>query len=151
RGGSTRPLRVSVRRSVLRGRRGASMGKHVERRRHGRTALHGAMVLAMASMLTAGCELAVNQQGGGSKTSCQRGGTLVAAAAQPPIPARVLAQGAANFFWVRAVFEPLLTVDGNDVTKLKPLLASSYKIAPDDRSVTLQLRDNVTFHSGRPF
>jgi peptide/nickel transport system substrate-binding protein len=127
------------------------MGKQIGRGRRGRTAVHGVMALAMASVLTTGCELAVNQQGGGSKASCQPGGTLVAAAAQPPIPARVLAQGAANYFWVRAVFEPLLTVDGNDVTNVKPLLASSYKIAPDDRSVTLQLRDNVTFHSGRPF
>jgi peptide/nickel transport system substrate-binding protein len=120
---------------------------------HGRgRTRRAALSLATVAALLSGCELAVNQQGqGGAAAACQPGGTLVAASAQPPIPARVLAQGAANFFWVRAVYEPLLIVDVADPSKLTPVLATGYQIAEDDRSVTLQLRDDVTFHSGRPF
>jgi peptide/nickel transport system substrate-binding protein len=109
----------------------------------------------LASSLGSGCALAVNSegyQGGvGGQASCQQGGTLVAAAAQPPIPARVLAQGAANFFWVRGVYEPLVAIDPAKPTELTPVLASDWDIAADDKSVTLQLRDDVRFHSGRPF
>jgi peptide/nickel transport system substrate-binding protein len=124
--------------------------------RRGRTHLRMALTLAAAAALM-GCQSAVNQgnqgtgPGGEAAAACQPGGTLIAAAAQPPIPARVLAQGAANFFWVRAIFEPLVTVDSAKPTELTPLLASEYTIADDDKSVTLKLRDNVKFHSGRPF
>jgi peptide/nickel transport system substrate-binding protein len=109
------------------------------------------MVVSTAAV--AACDLAVNagNPGAGGSANCAPGGTLVAAAAQPPIPARVLAQGAANFFWVRAVYEPLLTVNPSSVTEIKPVLASEYKVADDDRSVTLKLRNNVKFHSGRAF
>jgi peptide/nickel transport system substrate-binding protein len=112
-----------------------------------------AVAMVASTAAVAGCELAVNagNPGAAGSANCAPGGTLVAAGAQPPIPARVLAQGAANFFWVRAVYEPLLTTDPANLAEIKPVLASEYTIAPDDLSVTLKLRDNVKFHSGRPF
>jgi peptide/nickel transport system substrate-binding protein len=112
-----------------------------------------AVVTVASTTAVAGCDLAVNagNPGAAGSANCESGGTLVAAAAQPPIPARVLAQGAANFFWVRGVFEPLLTVNPSNITEIQPLLASGYKIADDDKSVTLKLRNNVKFHTGRPF
>jgi peptide/nickel transport system substrate-binding protein len=113
------------------------------------------MAIALTSMLATGCQSAVQQadqqaQGGG-QVSCQQGGTLVAVAAQPPIPGRVLAQGAANFFWVRGVFEPLMTTAGGSPQDPQPVLATDWTISEDDRTVVLRLREGVSFHSGRPF
>lgn len=120
-----------------------------------RPAFHGAATLAMTSLLLAGCESAVNRAdedaaSGDESAACQQGRTLVAASAQPPIPGRVLAQGAANFFWVRGVFEPLMDTGGG-FQDPQPVLATEWEISEDDREAVIQLREGVTFHSGRPF
>ncbi|MEV4360754.1 ABC transporter substrate-binding protein [Nonomuraea sp. NPDC049625] len=127
----------------------------VQSRPYSRTNLRVLLALALSSALTAGCQSAVQlerqQAAGGSTASCREGGTLVVASAQPPIPGRVLAQGAANLFWVRGVFEPLMSVKDGDIANPVPLLATAWKVGADDRTATLSLRQGVTFHSGRPF
>ncbi|WP_433509438.1 ABC transporter substrate-binding protein [Nonomuraea sp. CA-143628] len=127
----------------------------IQSHRHSRSALRVALALALSSALTAGCQSAVKleqrQATGASTANCRTGGTLVAASAQPPIPGRVLAQGAANLFWVRGVFEPLISVKGSDLAHPVPLLATAWKVGGDDRTATITLREGVTFHSGRPF
>ncbi|MET7331254.1 ABC transporter substrate-binding protein [Nonomuraea sp. NPDC005650] len=127
----------------------------IQSRPHSRSTLRVLLALTLSSALTAGCQSAVKleqqQAAGGSTASCQAGGTLVVASAQPPIPGRVLAQGAANLFWVRGVFEPLMSVKDGDLANPVPLLATAWKVSDDDLSVTLSLRQGVTFHSGRPF
>jgi peptide/nickel transport system substrate-binding protein len=47
------------------------------------------------------------------------------------------------------VFDQLIASDGNN--KLYPGLATEWTVAPDARSITLKLRQGVTFHDGTPF
>ncbi len=47
------------------------------------------------------------------------------------------------------IYEGLVTPP--DAGEVKPLLAESWKVAPDGRSVTFQLRRGVTWHDGKPF
>lgn len=47
------------------------------------------------------------------------------------------------------VFDQLIASDAN--SKLYPGLAESWVVAPDARSITLKLRQGVTFHDGTPF
>ncbi len=47
------------------------------------------------------------------------------------------------------VFDTLIASDGD--SSLHPGLARAWQVAPDGRSITLQLRDDVTFHDGTPF
>lgn len=46
------------------------------------------------------------------------------------------------------IYDTLLKIDGEG---LKPSLATSYEIAPDNLSITLTLREGVMFHHGREF
>ncbi|CAH1688067.1 Peptide/nickel transport system substrate-binding protein [Hyphomicrobiales bacterium] len=54
-----------------------------------------------------------------------------------------------NFYVIKNLYDSLIeyTADGKPV----PSLATEWKIAPDNKSVTVTLRDGVTFHSGTPF
>jgi len=47
------------------------------------------------------------------------------------------------------IFDPLVEFD--DQGKLQPSLAKSWQWSPDNRSVSLQLQENVKWHDGRPF
>ena len=47
------------------------------------------------------------------------------------------------------VFDQLVAADENG--KLFPGLATSWTVAPDNKSVTLKLREDVKFHDGTPF
>jgi peptide/nickel transport system substrate-binding protein len=47
------------------------------------------------------------------------------------------------------VFDQLIASDAD--SKLHPGLATSWTVAPDGRSITLKLREGVTFHDGTPF
>ena len=47
------------------------------------------------------------------------------------------------------VFDQLVAADENG--KLYPGLATSWTVAPDNKSVTLKLREDVKFHDGTPF
>lgn len=46
------------------------------------------------------------------------------------------------------IYEPLLTFDGSDLTKPVPLIATSYSLSEDGRTMTLPLRDDVVFADG---
>jgi peptide/nickel transport system substrate-binding protein len=47
------------------------------------------------------------------------------------------------------IFDQLIASDGD--SKLHPGLATSWQVAPDGLSITLKLREGVTFHDGTPF
>lgn len=112
-----------------------------------RAAGAGAVLLA-----SAGCKSAVdentNPAGGGSSGTPKRGGTLQIGSVVDFTPALLFTQ---NSFSVlsRLVFNTLTAYDRNLVPQ--PQLAKSWQVAPDGTSVTFQLRENVRFHSGRPF
>jgi peptide/nickel transport system substrate-binding protein len=49
---------------------------------------------------------------------------------------------------VHSMYEPLLTFNGSDVSKPVPLIAKSYELSTDGKTMTLPLRDDVTFSDG---
>jgi len=59
-------------------------------------------------------------------------------------------QDAVGQMIVSTIFEGLLVMD-NYTLKLKPLLAESYEISPDQLTYTFHLRHGVTWHDGEPF
>ncbi|GLZ09433.1 hypothetical protein Acsp03_68990 [Actinomadura sp. NBRC 104412] len=95
-----------------------------------------------------GCTSAVGRQGSGKGLT---GGTLTGAIGTDLVPA--------NFFtnsnWgvttiIGLVYESLIHYP-NDSLKPEPRLAESWTIADDGTTVTLKLRGDVKFHTGRPF
>jgi peptide/nickel transport system substrate-binding protein len=78
----------------------------------------------------------------------QYGGTLkISYAAGPTTPIGIPWQttGQSTSFTYCAI-EPLMRED--DTGKMNPWLASDYKVSPDNKSVTLTLRQGVKFHDG---
>ena len=47
-----------------------------------------------------------------------------------------------------AMYEPLLTFEGGDMSKPVPLIAESYELSEDGKTLTLPLRTDVTFSDG---
>ncbi len=51
---------------------------------------------------------------------------------------------------VHAMYEPLLGFKGGDVSTPVPVLAKSYELSDDGKTLTIPLRDDVTFSDGTP-
>lgn len=49
---------------------------------------------------------------------------------------------------IHAIYQPLLTFDGGDVSKPVPLIAKSFSVSTDGKTMTLPLREDVTFSDG---
>jgi peptide/nickel transport system substrate-binding protein len=114
-----------------------------------RDALRGVVAVAAAAGLSA-CGAAVKQAQGGTSGKAARGGTLHLATAAELMPAAFF-QGADPAATIAGlVYERLINYAG-DSTDPRPALATSWQVSADGKSVTLKLRDGVTFHSGRPF
>ena len=56
-----------------------------------------------------------------------------------------------TFSVIENIYEPLVTYQGSDLTRLRPLLATAWKISPDGKTYTFDLRKGVRFHSGNTF
>ena len=76
--------------------------------------------------------------------------TLTIASPGDAQPKNILPIRAGNTSWVQAVFEPLVRIMPGDDTP-QPVLAKSWTVSEDGKTVTFELEDGVTFHSGRPF
>ena len=125
------------------------MPQHLVKRPSGRRAALAVVALVTSGALAiSGCESAVNsaEQPSGSK----KGGTLTIVQSADIDPATFLAQNNPNFSIIRTVFNTLTTYD-HDTLQPQPELATSWQQSADGKSITLQLRHDVTFHSGRPF
>lgn len=48
------------------------------------------------------------------------------------------------------IYEPLIRVDRSDANKIKPWLAESYDFSEDGKTLTFELRDDVTWTDGEP-
>ncbi|WP_326595617.1 ABC transporter substrate-binding protein [Streptomyces sp. NBC_01803] len=108
---------------------------------------------AGAALLTlAACRSAASQDestdGAGAGGEPRRGGTLTVAHGVDFAPGLLFSQSSMNLPH-RLVFNTLTRYD--DDLKPQPELASSWDISQDGTTVTLRLRDDVTFHDGRPF
>ena len=102
---------------------------------------------------TTGCESAVSQAGQSApdQSTPQRGGTINAGISADLIPGNLLTNSNAGITTVVGLAFDSLIRYPNDQVVPTPRLAKSWKLAKDGRSLTLDLRDDVTFHSGRPF
>lgn len=81
----------------------------------------------------------------------QYGGTLEAGITDDLIPGNLMTNSTAGItVMIGMVYEGLIRYP-NDKVEPQPRLATSWKLGSDGRSLVLNLRDDVTFHSGRPF
>ncbi|GLQ57068.1 ABC transporter substrate-binding protein [Devosia nitrariae] len=79
----------------------------------------------------------------------ERGGILTVSQSADAQPINILALRAGNAPWIRNVFETLTLVDPQTFQP-QPVLAQSWTLAEDGLSMDITLRDDVTFHTGRP-
>ncbi len=99
----------------------------------------------------AACTSAVSEQkAGGDDATPVRGGTLKVGIREDLVPANLLTNTAATPVLVGLVYESLIRYP-NDSLEPQPLLAKAWQLAADGRSVSLDLRDDVKFHTGRVF
>ncbi|MCX4092270.1 ABC transporter substrate-binding protein [Nocardia sp. alder85J] len=120
-----------------------------------RSFLRTASVVALATAgggLLAACNSAVGdkQTGGGDNATPVRGGTLTIGTTSDVVPGNFFTNTSGAVLIIGLVYESLIRYP-HDTVQPAPLLAKSWTLAPDGKSLTLELRDDVTFHSGRPF
>ncbi|MFD0021367.1 ABC transporter substrate-binding protein [Streptomyces sp. NPDC058382] len=99
----------------------------------------------------AGCRSAVSDSSSapkGASTAPKRGGVLNIAVNADFTPALLFSQSGQSLQH-RLIYNTLTRYD--DKLSPQPELASSWTYAKDGRSITLRLRDDVTFHNGRKF
>ncbi|WP_328317964.1 ABC transporter substrate-binding protein [Streptomyces sp. NBC_00388] len=105
----------------------------------------------MSALGLAGCRSAVSDASSGSKSTAaapRRGGTLNAAVNSDFTPGLLFSQSNQSLQH-RLIYNTLTRYD--DRLEPQPELATSWTYAEDGRSITLRLREGVTFHNGRKF
>ncbi|KRF12360.1 hypothetical protein ASG90_15395 [Nocardioides sp. Soil797] len=110
------------------------------------------LAIAVALCLMSACTSAVGEQNDrGSTGDPVDGGTLRVAAKTDLIPKSVFGQSSdGGNALIGLVYDSLVEYP-HDSLEPRPALATSWKVAPDGRSIHLELRDDVTFHDGKPF
>ncbi|MPY55103.1 ABC transporter substrate-binding protein [Streptomyces acidicola] len=111
-----------------------------------RSTLLGLAGLGLAAV--SGCRLAVDEARGAVSGGARRGGTLIVAINVDAQPDSVQAHNANSVVWRRLVFETLTAYNSSGTPQ--PLLATDWEIRDGGRTVALNLRDDVRFHTGRP-
>lgn len=102
-----------------------------------------------AVLISAGCASAVEQADqAAANSAAQEGGTLVVAQANDAQPESFLSPALGNITSQYAVFETLTLID-TKTGEPKGVLAKSWTMAQDYKSMDIELRDDVTFHTGR--
>jgi peptide/nickel transport system substrate-binding protein len=102
----------------------------------------------------AGCTSAVQEargQAAAASGAPRRGGTINAGISEDLIPGNFFTNSTAGITTVIGLAFDSLIRYPNDGVKPTPRLATQWKLAADGTSLDLQLRDDVTFHSGRAF
>ncbi|MFW0790599.1 ABC transporter substrate-binding protein [Gordonia sp. CPCC 205333] len=116
------------------------------------------MFAVVGVMTISGCQSAVAQLDDSATVSlapgqsAPRGGDLRVGVLGDLSPKTFLQIGsdALNGHIVSNVYDTLIRYAREDLTP-KPALATGWKLAPDGRALTLDLRDGVQFHNGRTF
>jgi peptide/nickel transport system substrate-binding protein len=96
--------------------------------------------IAALAVLAAGCS------GGGGSGPADTSEFDIAWDAQPATLDPVMTTATTTRDIMRNVYEPLIVLDENG--QVQPVLASSYAVSDDRRTVTFTLRENVHFHDG---
>ena len=120
-----------------------------------RTFFRGAGLTAVAVLgpgLLGACSSAVEEQkaGAAGATTPTRGGTVKAGITADVLPATFLTNTLGATTVIGLAYDSLISYP-NDKGEAQPRLATSWQLAEDGKSLSLDLRDDVTFHSGRPF
>jgi peptide/nickel transport system substrate-binding protein len=140
------------------------MARH--RHHHRRGIGWSTLLLALAMVVTA-CSSGVDESttttttapttttaAGGETTTTEppdesaRGGTLIVALPQDPVKFDPYERRGEALSVMRNFYDTLIEYDA-DFQPL-PWIATAWEVSDDSRSVTLDLRDDVVFHSGRP-
>ncbi|MCA8923704.1 MAG: hypothetical protein KDD82_17975 [Planctomycetes bacterium] len=87
----------------------------------------------------------------GPDPNAKIGGTYVATTAEPSTLNLLTTSEGTTLQIMRYVVEPMFTLSEQDATKIDPLLATHWKLAPDNMSITFHLRQGVTWSDGAPF
>lgn len=120
-------------------------------RRPSTRSLATAALVATGALVMAGCQSAVDaESSSGGDGGVQEGGTLTIVQSADIQPASIFAQNNPNFTLMRTVFNSLTEYD-RETLEPKPQLATSWEFNEDNTAITLELREGVTFHSGREF
>ncbi|WGY01963.1 ABC transporter substrate-binding protein [Nocardioides sp. QY071] len=121
------------------------------RRRPRRLRRLAAALLAATTLLAAtACSSAVDELKAGSGER-QEGGTLRVGALNDIIPARIFTNSSDSInLLIGSVYDSLIDYPLDELEP-QPSLATSWELSQDGTQLTLQLRDDVKFHSGRPF
>jgi len=119
--------------------------------RSGRLRLAALGLAALSLITVSACSSAVSENGGGAKSNPasapQDGGTLVVAQSSDADPSALLNTSVGNILSEYSVFETLTQIrDGQP----HGVLAQSWKLSSDGKSMDIKLRSGVTFHSGAP-
>jgi peptide/nickel transport system substrate-binding protein len=112
------------------------------------------VVAVVAALIAgAGCDSAVkhSQSSASAGGTAQSGGTLQVGTTTDLVPAAIFTNSndAINLL-IGQVYDSLIDYPDNSLTP-KPSLATSWHLAADGKSLTLNLRKGVTFHTGRTF
>ena len=107
----------------------------------------GGALFALTSCRSAVSAASSPSSGDGS-ASPARGGTLTVGVQTDFAPALLFAQSN-NSLVQGLIYDTLTRYD--DKLQPQPSLATDWTVSPDGRTVTLRLRQGVTFHTGRPF
>ncbi|HEY5787958.1 MAG TPA: ABC transporter substrate-binding protein [Microlunatus sp.] len=119
-----------------------------------RSLLQGLTALGAGVSLfgAAGCESAVSQASSATDTSTpQRGGTIQAGISGDVVPGNFLTNSSDGITTIVGLAYDTLIRYPNSQVEPTPSLATAWELGADGKSLTLDLRDDVTFHSGRPF
>lgn len=115
-----------------------------------RAGLHALAAAALILALT-GCTSAVAELRASGTSGPTDGGTLRIATADDLTPASIFGQVNRTSDAVLGLAYDSLVDYPHDSLEAQPALATSWEPGPDGRSLTLQLREGVTFHNGKPF
>ncbi|WGX96546.1 ABC transporter substrate-binding protein [Nocardioides sp. L-11A] len=124
---------------------------HPRRRSRRRPSRLVATAIALLTLVAAtACSSAVDELKASSGER-QEGGTLRVGALNDIIPARIFTNSSdAINLLIGSVYDSLIDYPLDELEP-QPSLATSWEQSADGTRLTLQLRDDVTFHSGRPF
>lgn len=114
-----------------------------------RSVLLGALGVGAVGLLP-GCTSAVEQVREANAAPGGDGGTLVLGSLADIDPKSIPSQSVTTMAIGLLVWDTLIRYDRRTRTP-RPAVARSWEAAPDGRSLTLHLRDDVRFHTGRAF
>ncbi|CAM4020417.1 ABC transporter substrate-binding protein [Tsukamurella strandjordii] len=104
---------------------------------------------ALGAGALSGCTSAVEQARAANAAPGSDGGTLVLGSLADLDPKSIYSQSVTTMAIGLLVWDTLIRYDRTTRTP-RPAVARGWEFGPDGRSLTLHLRDDVRFHSGRP-